>query len=50
MIASGWQASPIMTIKSAQLFSVTTGVDGVVDRPADRDAESGVWSKSICPY
>jgi hypothetical protein len=28
LIASDWQVSPIMKIKSAQFFSVTTGVDG----------------------
>jgi len=30
MVASDWQISPIMKIKSAQLFSVTTGVDGAL--------------------
>ena len=30
LIASEWQISPIMIIKSAQFFSVTTGVDGAL--------------------
>jgi hypothetical protein len=30
LIASDWQVSPIMKIKSAQFFSVTTGVDGAL--------------------
>ena len=30
LIASDWQVSPIMKIKSAQLFAVTTGVDGAL--------------------
>lgn len=30
LIASDWQISPIMKIKSAQFFSVTTGVDGAL--------------------
>ena len=30
MLASGWQFSPIMKIRSAQFFSVTTGVDNAL--------------------
>jgi hypothetical protein len=30
LIASDWQVSPIMKIKSAQFFSVTTGIDGAL--------------------
>ena len=29
-LASGWQAAPIVTLKSSQFFSVTTGVDGAL--------------------
>jgi Carboxypeptidase regulatory-like domain len=30
LIASDWQVSPLITLKSAQLFSVTTGVDNAL--------------------
>jgi outer membrane receptor protein involved in Fe transport len=46
-IASDWQLSPIMKVTSAQLFSVTTGVDGAL---TGQPAETPNLASGVNPY
>ena len=47
LIASEWQISPIMIIKSAQFFSVTTGVDGAL---TGQPTETPNLVSGVSPY
>ena len=47
LIAGGWQFSPIMKIRSAQFFSVTTGVDGAL---TGQPTETPNLVSGVSPY